>query len=114
MFESPIGEAGKREILQQMFRKFSISNRLSNIYFPKIDVGCPWFYHLPGNPIFSFYQKAKKFTKKTSREQAIVPGDGRRVNNVFEGHKMLTASSIKLITELINSNLIFNLILAEH
>ena len=26
MFENPIGEAGKQEILQQMFRKFLISN----------------------------------------------------------------------------------------
>ena len=25
-----------------MFRKFYISNRLSNRYFPKIDAGCPW------------------------------------------------------------------------
>ena len=25
-----------------MFRKFWISNRLPNRYFPKIDVGCPW------------------------------------------------------------------------
>ena len=36
------GEAGKQEILQQMFRKFYISNLLPNRYFPKIDVGCPW------------------------------------------------------------------------
>ena len=34
-------EAGKLEILQQMFRKFYISNRLQNRYFPKIVVGCP-------------------------------------------------------------------------
>ena len=37
-----LGEAGKQEILQQMFRKFQISNRLPNRYFPKIVVGCPW------------------------------------------------------------------------
>ena len=36
-----LGEAGKQNILQQMFRKFWISNRLPNRYFPKIDVGCP-------------------------------------------------------------------------
>ena len=42
MFENPTREAGKQEILQQMFRKFYISNRLPNRYFPKIDVGCPW------------------------------------------------------------------------
>ena len=36
-----LGEAGKEEILQQMFRKFYISNRPPNRYFPKIDVGCP-------------------------------------------------------------------------
>ena len=36
-----LGETGKQEILQQMFQKFQISNRLSNRYFPKIDVGCP-------------------------------------------------------------------------
>ena len=35
-------EAGKQEILQQMFRKFEISNRLPNRYFQKIGVGCPW------------------------------------------------------------------------
>ena len=38
-----LGEAGKYEILQQMFRKLWISNRLPNRYFPKIDVGCPCF-----------------------------------------------------------------------
>ena len=32
---------GKQEILQQMFRKLQISNRLPNRYFSKIDVGCP-------------------------------------------------------------------------
>ena len=37
----PSTGAGKQEILQQMFRKFKISNRLPNRYFPKIDVGCP-------------------------------------------------------------------------
>ena len=36
-----LGEAGKQKILQQIFRKFQISNRLPNRYFPKIDVGCP-------------------------------------------------------------------------
>ena len=36
-----LAEPSKQEILQQMFRKFSISNRLPNTYFPKIDVGCP-------------------------------------------------------------------------
>ena len=35
------GEAGKQEILQQMFGKFKISNGLPNRYFPKIDVECP-------------------------------------------------------------------------
>ena len=34
-----LGEAGKQEILQQMLRKFSISNRLPNRYFPK---NCRW------------------------------------------------------------------------
>ena len=37
-----LGEAGKQEILQQMFRNFFISHLLPNRYFPKIDVGCPW------------------------------------------------------------------------
>ena len=37
------GQADKQGILQQMFRKFQISNRLPNRYFPKIDVGCPTF-----------------------------------------------------------------------
>ena len=37
-----LGEAGKQKILQQMFWKFQISNRLPNRYFPKIDAGCPW------------------------------------------------------------------------
>ena len=36
-----LGEAGKQEILQQMFRKIYISNRLLNRYFPQIEVGCP-------------------------------------------------------------------------
>ena len=36
-----LGEAGKQEILLQMFRKFYISNRVPNKYFPKIDFGCP-------------------------------------------------------------------------
>ena len=36
-----LGEVGKQEILQKMFRKFQISNRLPKRYFPKIDVGCP-------------------------------------------------------------------------
>ena len=36
-----LGEAGEQEILQKMFRKFEISDRLPNRYFPKIDVGCP-------------------------------------------------------------------------
>ena len=40
MFEI-LGETGKQESLQQTFRKFEISNRLPNRYFPKIDVGCP-------------------------------------------------------------------------
>ena len=35
---------GKQEILQQMFRKFQISNRLPNRYFPKIAAGCPCVY----------------------------------------------------------------------
>ena len=38
-----LGEAGRQEILQQMLRKFQISSRLPNGYFPKIDVGCPCF-----------------------------------------------------------------------
>ena len=38
-----LGEVGKQEILQQMFRKFSISKRLPNRCFPKIDVGCPCY-----------------------------------------------------------------------
>ena len=33
-----------QEILQQMFRKFQISSRLPNRYFPKIYVGCPRFH----------------------------------------------------------------------
>ena len=37
-----LGEECKKEILQQMFQKFWISNRLPNIYFPKIDIACPW------------------------------------------------------------------------
>ena len=37
-----LGETGKQEILQIMFQKFNISNRLPNRYFPKIEVGCPW------------------------------------------------------------------------
>ena len=36
-----LGEAGKQEILQQIFQKFYISNRPPNRYFPKIDVGAP-------------------------------------------------------------------------
>ena len=39
-----LGEAAKQESLQQILRKFWISNRLPNRYFPenpKIDVGCP-------------------------------------------------------------------------
>jgi len=42
-----LGEAGKQKILQQMFRKFQISNRLPNRYFPKIDAGCPWIKQFP-------------------------------------------------------------------
>ena len=34
-----LGEAGKQEILQQMFRKFLISNRLPNRYCPE---NCRW------------------------------------------------------------------------
>ena len=34
-----LGEAGKQEILQQMLRKFKISNRLPNRYFPE---NCRW------------------------------------------------------------------------
>ena len=33
-----------QEILQQMFQKFQISNRLPNRCFPKSDFGCPCFY----------------------------------------------------------------------
>ena len=55
-----LGEAGKQEILQQMFRKFCISNRLPNRYFPKIDVGCPWY--------FIFLQA---ITNKTSSSKTI-------------------------------------------
>ena len=40
MFENP-REAGKQEILQQMFRKFWISNRLPNRYFPNLTLGAP-------------------------------------------------------------------------
>ena len=40
MFENP-RETGKQEILQQMFRKFWISNRLPNRYFPKLTLGAP-------------------------------------------------------------------------
>ena len=48
-----LGEAGKQEILQQMFRKFQISNRLPKRYFTKIDVGCPRLricFTIPGKP----------------------------------------------------------------
>ena len=31
-----LGEAGKQEILQQIFQKFQISNRLPNRYFPQL------------------------------------------------------------------------------
>ena len=44
MFENPRGGREVRNFttnVQQMFRKFQISNRLQNRYFPKIDVGCP-------------------------------------------------------------------------
>ena len=46
-------EARKLEILQQMFRKFYISNRLQNRYFPKIVVGCPCC-------LFCKFHKSKK------------------------------------------------------
>ena len=37
-----LGEAGKQELLQQMFRKFWISNRLPNRYFfRKLTLGAP-------------------------------------------------------------------------
>ena len=36
-----LGEAGKQEILQQMFRKFQIANRLPNRYFRKLTLGAP-------------------------------------------------------------------------
>ena len=47
MFEI-LEEAGKQEILQQVFRKFQISDRLAIRYFPKTDVGCPCFNGLWG------------------------------------------------------------------
>ena len=49
-----------------------------------------------GRPHFFLLQKFNS-QKKTSHEQAIVLGDGSRVDNLFEGHKMLSDSSIKLI-----------------
>ena len=97
-------------------------------------MGAPDFITSRATPFFPL----QKFNsqKKTSHEQAIVLGDGSRVDNLFEGHKMLSDSSIKLITiqrahsqhlkhmtlipriarngELINSKIIFNLILAEY
>ena len=41
-----LGEAGKQEILQQMFRKFYFSNRLPNRYFPE---NCRWVPLIAGN-----------------------------------------------------------------
>ena len=38
-----LGEAGKQEVLQQVLRKFQISDRRPNRYFPKTDVGCLCF-----------------------------------------------------------------------
>ena len=43
-----------------MFRKFQISSRLPNRYFPKIHVGCPWY--------FIFLQA---ITNKTSSSKTI-------------------------------------------
>ena len=43
-----LGEAGKQEILQQMLRKFQISNRLPNRYFPENFRWVPLMYG--GNP----------------------------------------------------------------
>ena len=40
MFENPRRGRQARN-LQQIFRKFQISNRLPNRYFPKLDDGCP-------------------------------------------------------------------------
>ena len=52
-----LGEAGKQEILQQMFRKFQISNRLPNRYSSENCLWVPlclfnvgfdvWFTHVP-------------------------------------------------------------------
>ena len=44
-----LGEAGKQEIIQKMFRKFQISNRLPNRCFPKIDVAHFFVHFLATN-----------------------------------------------------------------
>ena len=60
-------EAGKEEILQQMFRKFQISNRLPDRYFPKIDVGCPCSLVKTKTPHPARTERLLKNTKRHSK-----------------------------------------------
>ena len=70
MFEI-LGEAGKQEIFQQMFRKLQISDRLPNRYFPKIDVGCPCTLYL--RAIFRY---------KPPRGEGGLYSEGRKIKHV--------------------------------
>ena len=92
-----LGEAGKQEILQLMFQKFQISNRLPSRYFPKIDVGCSCSNAtkrvkvrlLPSRPylfssnihliVITLSQKNDK-RKKRNRNQTGAPNDGFLLN----------------------------------
>ena len=70
MFEI-LGEAGKQEIFQQMFRKLQISDRLPNRYFPRIDVGCPCTLYL--RAIFRY---------KPPRGEGGLYSEGRKIKHV--------------------------------
>ena len=55
-----LGQAGKQEILQQIFPKFQISNRLPNRYFPE---NCHW---VPLNIVLHHYYFTNSSTEKAA------------------------------------------------
>ena len=67
-----LGETGKQEILQQMFRKFQISNRLPNRYFRKIDVGCPWLIYLQFTQTKSIHAKRRRQRERQKKAIGLI------------------------------------------
>ena len=93
-----LGETGKQEILQQMFRKFQVSNRLPNRYFPKTDVGCPW---LPVDQLFKLNKLGllKKVIDGRTPEYLITTLDSLRFEHKYSTRTKTLCCLLKPRTE---------------